>query len=126
MGICSIYNGERKHKDTIKIRTNIEENENENENKNNNLFIQEAIIQGTSNYIPCDKFPIILEQKKHSICKILKENKPIGTGFLCLIPYKNNSKQLTVLFTCNHVLKNEDLSNGNKIELLFDENVNKK
>ena len=56
-----------------------------------------------------------------SICLIDNENST-GTGFLCLIPQINHF--LKVLITCNHVLNN--LSIGNKIKLIFDNDDNEK
>ena len=52
-----------------------------------------------------------------SICKINNE-KTIGTGFLCLIPFPDSLSILRVLITCNHVLN--DLKIGNEIKLIFD------
>ena len=54
----------------------------------------EAIIPGYPIYIPDEKLSIILKQKEKSICKILKNEKPIGTGFLCSITGQYKKEQL--------------------------------
>lgn len=58
----------------------------------------------------------IIEQMKFSICKIINGNS-FGTGFICLIT--NNEKQyhLAALFTCNHVINNEDINLKKKLIL---------
>jgi hypothetical protein len=58
----------------------------------------------------------ILAQMKNYICKIHKNNGEKGTGFLCNIPYPNQSKLLPVLITSNHVLNENDLENDNIIQ----------
>ena len=51
------------------------------QNKINN----EAIIPGNASYINIELLKNIIEQKGKSICKIIKKDFPIGTGFLCNI-----------------------------------------
>jgi hypothetical protein len=60
----------------------------------------------------------IIEQMKFSICKIINGNS-FGTGFICLIT--NNEKQyhLAALFTCNHVINNEDINLKKEIDFEF-------
>ena len=60
----------------------------------------------------------IIEQMKFSICKIIK-GKSFGTGFICIIT--NNEKQynLAALFTCNHVINNEDINLKKEIDFEF-------
>ena len=70
-------------------------------------------------YFPIKNLDIIKEQSEYSVCKIVKENKHCGTGFLCLIPFPSKAKQLPVLLTCNHVLLNEDIEYGKEIQLIF-------
>ena len=74
-------------------------------------------------YITEDSLKIIISQKEKSICKIFKDNQVIGTGFLCIIPYKSN--YLPVLFTCNHILNNHDIKIGKEIKLLFNDKITK-
>ena len=52
---------------------------------------------------------MILSQLEKTICKIQKLNGIIATGFLCRIPFPNNSRLLPVLITNNHVLNKEDI-----------------
>lgn len=53
------------------------------------------------------------------MCKIIKDEKHFGTGFLCIIPFPDKLNQLPVLITCNHVLSKEDIKNGKEITLNF-------
>ena len=65
----------------------------------------------------------IIKQKEKSICKIIKNGIPIGTGFLCNI--SGHSRRRKALITAYHVLGEEDLKIGNIIKITFDDN-NKK
>ena len=95
----------------------------EDEKDYKNSKENEAIIPGNATYIPDEKLKIILNQKEKSICKILKNEKPIGTGFLCSIT--GELKKRTTLITANHVLGEEDLQIGNEIKITFnDDNEN--
>ena len=64
---------------------------------------------------------IIKDQNCYSVFKIVTDNKPCGTGFLCLIPFPNKLKPLPVLITCNHVLRDEDIKLGKVIKLIFND-----
>ncbi len=75
-----------------------------------------------------DKVEIDEETKKELItkgenatCKIIVKNKygeiTFGSGFFCKIPYLN--KTIKVLFTNKHVLNEESIKLGNKIELIY-------
>ena len=102
-----------------KTRINIikdDDIENDLEQKKN-----ERVFPGNANYFNTDKFNIIGQQKDKSICKIIKNENPIGTGFLCYIigEYKNKIK---TLITAYHVLGEKDLKIGNKIKLIFNDN----
>ena len=66
------------------------------------------------------------KQNKYSVCKIIKDNKLLGTGFLCIIPFPDKLSQLPVLITCNHVLPKDDINIGNEINLNFEDNCTKK
>jgi len=70
-------------------------------------------------YLTDEALKIILQQKANSICKIYKENKAIGTGFLCII--SNKSYNIPVLFTCNHVLNEKDVTIGKTINLTLND-----
>ena len=81
----------------------------------------EAVIPGTTDYMKCDNIIIIEKQKRNSICKIINENKAIGTGFLCLVPYPDKTNQLPALITCNHVLN----GNEKEVKLIFNDTFEK-
>ena len=72
--------------------------------------------------IPLENFEIFKEQEQNSIFKIIINEKAIGTGFLCIIPFPTKLVQLPVLITCNHVLKYEDVALGKKINLQVNNN----
>ena len=57
----------------------------------------------------------ILYQMENCICKIIKDNGTIGTGFFCEIPFKNNL--LKVLITNNHVLNEKEIENNKIIKI---------
>ena len=85
---------------------------------------QETIIPGNASFIPNDKLKIILNiQKEKSICKIIKNGKPKGTGFLCYIT--GEYKKRKTLITAYHVLGEEDLKIENEIKLSFVDNNDK-
>ena len=76
-------------------------------------------------YIPFEDMEIISEQKKDNVFKIMKKNDIFGTGFLCLIPFPDKLNLIPVLFTCNHVLNEDDISPGKEIKLLFNDKIEK-
>ena len=79
---------------------------------------KEAIID--IKYISFSELETIMKQKE-CVCKIIKDDKPFGTGFFCKIPYNENKDLLRVLITCNHVLDNNDIKSGQKTKIeLFD------
>ena len=108
---------ERKTRINIIKGENIEKDIEQKEN--------ERVIPGNANYINNDHFGIIGQQKDKSICKIIKNENPIGTGFLCYIigEYKNKIK---TLINAYHVLGEKDLKIGNKIKLIFNDNKRRK
>ena len=63
----------------------------------------------------------IFEQMDHNVCKIIKE-KSTGTGFLCIIPFPDKLNRLPVLMTCNHVLGEKDLIEGEEIKIEINKN----
>ena len=67
-------------------------------------------------------------KEKHNkcICKIIKDENPFGTGFICQIPYNNNFDIMKVLITCNHVLDNNDIKIGKKIKIIFEDEKGEK
>ena len=82
-------------------------------------------LKNAPDYIPFEDIEIISEQKKNNVFKIMKKNDIFGTGFLCLIPFPDKLNLIPVLFTCNHVLNQDDISPGNEIKLLFNDKIEK-
>ena len=89
-------------------------------------YIMEIDKGYISDSIFFESLPYITEQMKHSVCKILKTNGNSGTGFLCKIPYPNPSNLLPVLITCYHVLDEDDIKIGKKIEMKFNNDATTK
>ena len=111
-----------KNEEERKPQINIIKDDNKEKDINNKE--NERVFPGSTNYFNTDKFDIISKQKENSICKIMKKENPIGTGFLCYIigEYKNKRK---ALITAYHVLGKEDLKIGNEIKLIFNDNKEK-
>ena len=61
-------------------------------------------------------YPIINE-KYNNIFSIIKENNYVGKGFLCAIPYPDQSNLLNVLITCSHILNLDDIKDNKEITL---------
>ena len=77
-------------------------------------FVKELELVGLST-------PIWLAKK--SLCKIKMQGKfgpHYGSGFCCLIPFKN--MKIPVLIAVNHLLNEENLKIGNKIIIEYDDN----
>ena len=57
----------------------------------------------------------------NAICKIIIKNKIMGIGFFCNINFNHNitNKELIVLFTNNHILKDEDLILDSEFEIEY-------
>ena len=62
----------------------------------------------------------ILNQMKHSICKI-KNKKGKGTGFFCFIPNKN----ISLMITNNHVIDEEIIKENNIIGVTLNDDKEK-
>ena len=63
----------------------------------------------------------VLNQMKKTICKISYENKTLGDGFFCKIPFPDNNYLLSVLITNNHIV-NESILKSIKISLSINSN----
>ena len=120
MGLCETKNEEER-----KPQINIIKDDNKEKDINNKE--NEKVIPGSTKYFNTDKFDIISKQKEKSICKIIKNENPIGTGFLCYIigKYIGEYKKRKALITAYHVLGEEDLKIGNEIKLIFNDNKEK-
>ena len=67
-----------------------------------------------------NQLKIIVLQMEKSICKIYCNDGSYGTGFFCRIlfpDYNCYKNPLNVLITNNHILKQEDINPGKKIEI---------
>ena len=72
-------------------------------------------IAPINNYINFRKMQNII----NSVCKIIIKDKGFGTGFFCFIPFPDNDNKIPALITCNHILNENDILKGNKINFLF-------
>ena len=116
MGLCG-----SKKEENEKPKIDIIKNEDKKKDKDPDEF--ERTFPGNANYLNTDQFRIIGQQKEKSICKIMKNDNPIGTGFLCYII--GEYKKRKALITAYHVLGEEDLKIGNEIKLIFNDNKEK-
>ena len=78
-----------------------------------NNFIKEKHLSNHAKSESMGDLIIFLEQMKKSVCKIYCHNGGHGTGFFCSI--QNGRENLKFLVTNNHVLSENDLSEGKKI-----------
>ena len=78
---------------------------------------KEKFLTGSTSPIYLEGAEIIISQMKKYICKILLNNGHQNTGFFCKIPYPDQKHLLPSLVTCNFIIKEEDLKEGNIIHL---------
>ena len=95
MGICE--SKKKINSDNIP-KISIEPNDGNNFEYDKNI---ETVFPGSGKPIPKEKLKIIKNQREKSICKIIKNDKAIGTGFLC---YVEELKKIKTLITAFHVL----------------------
>ena len=81
----------------------------------------QGLILNTTEPMKCENFNIIEKQKKNSVLKIINADKLTGTGFLCLIPYPDKTRQLPTLITCNHVIN----GNEKEVKLIINDSIEK-
>ena len=117
MGLGCTFNKENNLTNSINCQIKIEKNDKELNSLNG--ITNEIIIPGNPFYIEDENLEIIRNQKDNCICKIIKNDKPIGTGFLCSI--QGEYKKRITLITAYHVLGEEDLKIGNEINLSFND-----
>ena len=115
-GICESRNDKNNSIPLINI-----ENGSQTISKQNPDLQKEAIFPGKPIYINDQQLKVITHQKDHSICKIMKNDQVVGTGFLCAI--QGELKTRKTLITAYHVLGEEDLKIGNEIKLSFKDNA---
>ena len=97
---------------------------NDKKEKNNKLKLEGQILEGDlgDNIQISEQMKKILNEKgKKATCKILSKNEEgkiiFGSGFFCEILYFN--KIIKVLFTNNHILNDDSIKKGNKIEIIY-------
>ena len=108
--ICNSLDKEKEGNDKYQ---NIQKNELDKD------YIKELNPDNYCDSISTEALPIIMEQAKNSVCKIIIKKGGTGTGFLCKIPFPDSFTLLPVFITCYHVLEEKDIIEGNKIELNF-------
>ena len=119
MGVCDSDSNQNKiYTDNINIIKN--DIMNNKEKKINLEGLHECEYIPT--YFNEQKLGIIVNQKDNSVCKIIKNDIPAGTGFLCYIPGILNKR--IVLITAYHVIDDKDLYVGNELYLSFNDNKN--
>jgi len=79
---------------------------------------KEKKIIGTLEPLNIDSTSKILEQLRKCICKI-KLKGEYGTGFFCKIPF--GKETMKVLMTNEHVLKEKNLKENKKLNLLLND-----
>ena len=114
-------NKEKKSKDKVK---NLKKNELDKVKNLKKNELEKDIIKEINPNNYCDSIftealPVIMEQAKNSVCKIITKKGGTGTGFLCKIPFPDSFTLLPVFITCYHVLEEKDIIEGNTIELNF-------
>jgi ankyrin repeat protein len=111
------------------------ENGNKNKKKGNNIFkhTNRSLSDSSDEKVYSKKslmpFDTISNYIKRSICKIeVNEDNCIsfGTGFFVEIPIQSRKHSLYGLMTNNHVLGEEYLKPGKKIDIYFPDDYNKK
>ena len=62
-----------------------------------------------------------IKKVEKATCKInsITNTVTTGTGFFCKIPFNNNKNIIKVLFTNNHILKEESLKIGKIIHIIY-------
>ena len=68
-------------------------------------IIKEKLLKDYPEAVGLKSTDTIMKQMQKNICKIMTNDGPKGTGFLCRIPFPDNNNKLTVLITNNHVFK---------------------
>ena len=89
-----------------------------NQNKESTRKSKESLEKGIQGKIPIQiKRVQRYMRKADATCLILKANNDFGTGFFCEI--KINETKLKGLFTCNHILNQNDIKKDSKINIII-------
>ena len=96
--------------------------ENKDKFKNTEIIIDNNInIDFQDNLTFSEILPEIKKQLKN-ICKIIKKDGNIITGFLCKIPYPNSLNLLPVLISSSKIIENDNDKEIN-VKLIDDESI---
>ena len=98
---------------------------NNNVISNNRIYHIQDIPYNQVKPIPIQKLEIIMDQMKNYICKISRVDGELGSGFFCKIPFPDQFHLLPVLFTCNHLLNENNIKNGQIIKFRLSNNTEK-
>ena len=82
------------------------------ESNNNEKNLNDALKS-----IPLNQIEYFKKILYKSTCKIIFDNKVYGTGFFCFIPFPNKLNLLPTLITNNHILKQENIAEGQQIHI---------
>ena len=88
----------------------------------NEKIIPEKHIEGRPYSMSLNQMKIYSKQMENSVCKIQKSAAVTGTGFFVKITNESKLNPMNVLITCNHVLDENDLSEGKVLKLIFNNN----
>ena len=99
-------NGSKKKKEKEKEKVN---------SKDSTEYKKEALSGKSPKSLNTYQMEKATFQMKNCVCKIELDNEIFGTGFFCLIPFPNKYSPLPILVTCNHVLNENNLVEGTKI-----------
>ena len=103
---------------------NNKQNKQKSNGECNIIYTRLSSKKSIDSNIPFEPLSYISTQKEN-IFNIIKDDKTIGTGFLCLIPYPSKLNQLPALITCFHIFEIEDLKPGKKLNLGVNNNISK-
>ena len=87
-----------------------------NNNDDNNKIIKDEY------FIDDKDKEIVNNQLNNNICKIFINNKEIGIGFLCIIPYPDKLSPMPVIFIYSENIPKEDIITKKQINLKFNNN----
>ena len=79
----------------------------------------EKLLEEYPSYVTIEDTKKIIEQLESCICQIYANDGGKGTGFFCIIKYKDSNEQIPVLFTNNHILNENDIKTNQIIKISF-------
>jgi hypothetical protein len=90
-----------------------------------NDYEKERFLKGFPSSFKRSAFNTFDKQSEKTICKIIGKHEDTGTGFFCKIPFPDSFHLLPVLITVNHVLNQDDILPGEKINLTLNDDSRK-